>query len=108
MALLPSFSLDVLPMKHSSLAAGILVSSISSGTIASPSSLTPAISSSFLMKGATTSLSMASANLPLIDLNSYPQSSLVSNVSDGPVVQFVLYHPSLFKIEHDFPDIICM
>ncbi len=27
---------------------------------------------------------------------------------DGPVVWFVLYHPSLFKVEHDFPNIICI
>jgi len=94
-------------MKHSSLAAGSLVTSIS-GTIALSPSLTPAISSSFLMKGMTTSLSTVSVNLPLIDLNNYPPTSLVGNVSDRPVVQFVLYHPSLFKVKHDFPDIICV
>ena len=27
---------------------------------------------------------------------------------DGPIVRFVLYHPSLFKVEHDFPNVICV
>jgi len=38
--------------------------------------------------------------------SSLTSASLVGNVSDGPVVQFVLYHLSLFKIKHDFPDVI--
>ncbi len=77
MALLPCFTLDMLPMKHSSSAAASPVSSISS-TIASPSSLSPAISSS-------------------IDLDDYPH---------GPIIKVILYHPSLLKIEADFPNVI--
>jgi len=30
------------------------------------------------------------------------------NFPDGPVVWFVLYHPLLFKVEHDFPNVICI
>ena len=80
MALLPSFSPpDVLPMKHSSSATGSFASSISS-TIAS-SSLTPA------------GLALSSS----IDVDDYPH---------GPVVKVILYHPSLLKIEADFPNVI--
>ncbi len=78
MALLPCFPLDVLPMKTSSSVAVSSMSSISS-TIAS-SSLTPA------------ELALSS----LIDVNDYPHS---------PVVKVILYHPSLFKIQADFPDV---
>ena len=35
--------------------------------------------------------------LPLTDLDDYPE---------GPLVKVVLYHPSLFKIEMDFPNVI--
>jgi len=31
-----------------------------------------------------------------------------SDFPDGPLVRFVLYHPSLFKVEHDFPNVICV
>jgi len=34
---------------------------------------------------------------PLIDTDDYPQ---------GLLVKILLYHPSLFKIEHDFPNVI--
>jgi len=80
MAFLPCFPLDMLPMKHSSLAAGSLATSIS-GTIASSSSSTPA------------GLALSS----LIDVDDYPH---------GPVVKVILYHPSLLKIEADFPNVI--
>jgi len=30
------------------------------------------------------------------------------NFPDGPVVRFVLYHLLLFKVEHDFPNVICI
>jgi len=87
MALLPCFPLDVLPMKHSSLATGSFASSISS-TIAS-SSLTPA------------GLALSS----LIDVNDYPHGPVVK-VPHSPVVKVILYHPSLLKIEVDFPIVI--
>jgi len=29
-------------------------------------------------------------------------------IPDGPVVRFFLYHPSLFKVKHDFPNVICV
>jgi len=38
--------------------------------------------------------------------SSLTSASLAGNVSNGPVVQFVLYHPSLLKIEADFPNVI--
>jgi len=37
------------------------------------------------------------ASLPLIDLDDYPQ---------GLLLKVILYHPSLFKIEQDFPNVI--
>jgi len=30
------------------------------------------------------------------------------DLPDGPVIRFVLYHLSLFKVEHDFPNVICV
>ena len=50
--------------------------------------------------GTTTSpspSSTGSATLPSIDFDDYPQ---------GPLVKVILYHPSLFKIEQDFPNVI--
>jgi len=65
-------------MKHSSLTAASLASNISGNT--SPS-LTPA------------GLAISSS----IDVNDYLH---------GPVVKVILYHPSLLKIEADFPNVI--
>jgi len=31
-----------------------------------------------------------------------------NNFPDGPIVPFVLYHLSLSKVEHDFPNVICV
>jgi len=52
------------------------------------------------VSGMTTSPSpnpMGSATLPSINFDDYPQ---------GPLVKVILYHPSLFKIEQDFPNVI--
>jgi len=51
------------------------------------------------------SSSVAVSPASSVSSTSLTSASLVGNISDGPVVQFVLYHPSLFKIEHDFPDV---
>jgi len=68
-------------MKHSSSIAASLASS-ASGTTTSPS-LTPA----------------GLASCPSIDFDDYPH---------GPIVKVMLYHPSLLKVEADFPNIMCV
>jgi len=68
-------------MKHSSSTAASLASSVS-GTTTPPSS---------------TSAELASC--PSIDFDDYPH---------GPIIKVVLYHPSLLKVEADFPNIMCV
>jgi len=59
---------------------------------------TPIISFLSLLGSSPCGGNQASTLLPVDEIN-FP---------DGPVVQFVLYHLSLFKVEHDFPNIICI
>ena len=68
-------------MKHSSSTAASLASSVS-GTTTPPSST-----------------SVGLANCPSIDFDDYPH---------GPIVKVMLYHPSLLKVEADFPNIMCV
>jgi len=68
----------------------------------SPPDVLPMKTSSSVAVSPASSVSSTIVSSPLTS------ASLVGNVSDGPVVQFVLYHPSLFKIEHDFPDVMCI
>jgi len=59
---------------------------------------TPITSFLFLLGSSPGGGNQTSSLLP-VDANDFP---------DGPVVRFVLYHPSLFKVEHDFPNVICI
>jgi len=63
-------------------------------------SYSAAASQASSVSGTTTSPSpnpTGSATLPSIDFDDYPQ---------GLLVKVILYHPSLFKIEQDFPNVI--